>query len=184
MRNVGGESRKTYQEKLENGFFDKYCKGNGLDIGFLGYESNVVPILDSAQGIDKDHPKYDGTILPFENQSQDYIYSSHCLEHISNRSEVIQEWFRVLKTGGFIICIVPHQDLYEKKESLPSKWNRDHKVFYRPSNLIKEFEDSLPINSFRIRHLQDNDKGHDYKQSKDVHSLWEYEIELVIEKII
>lgn len=182
-RKVGGESRKTYVEKINNGFFDEFCKGIGIEIGFSGYEKDVVPILETAIGIEKNTPNYDGTHLPFSDKSQDYLYSSHVLEHISNRSEVIKEWMRVLKVGGYLICIVPHQDLYERKEKLPSKWNADHKVFYRPSNLLKEFEDALPINSFRMRHLKDNDTGHNYNQKESEHSLWCYEIELVLEKI-
>lgn len=185
MRKVGPESRKTYEEKLKNGFFDRFMSGKGLEIGFKGYENDeTVPILESATGIDLDFPGYDGKTLPFADNSQDYIYNSHVLEHITDYRETIQEWFRVIKKGGFIVTVVPHQHLYEKKVFLPSQWNGDHKRFYRPSDLIKEFEISLPINSFRVRHMKDNDFGHDYLQPDNEHSKGQYEIELVIEKII
>ncbi len=180
-RKVGEESSKTYLDKIASGFFDKYMSGNGLDIGPYGYIEGVQSILASATPVSLDYPGYDGTILPFKTSSQDYVYSSHVLEHISNRAEVIREWHRVVRPGGFIVTVVPHQDLYEKKESLPSKWNGDHKIFYRPSNLLKEFEDALEVNSYRVRHLQDNDSGHDYKQNPQEHSLWCYEIELALE---
>lgn len=183
MRKVGGESRKTYQEKLDNGFFDKYCKGNGLDIGFKGYEKDIVPILDSAIGLDLDYPGYDGKTLPFSDNSQGYVYSSHVLEHILDYYRTIVEWHRVTKVGGYIITIVPHRDLYEKKLDLPSIWNGDHKRFYTPASLLLEFELALPINSFRVRHLRDNDFGHDYNTPQKEHSHGGYEIELVIEKI-
>lgn len=183
MRNVGEESRKTYIDKLSNGFFLKYMYSNGLDIGFSGYLPNVVPILHSAIGIDTNYPGYDGVTLPFDDNSQGYVYSSHCLEHISNYLQTIKEWYRVVRVGGYIITVVPHRDLYEKKLELPSRWNQDHKRFYTPASLLKEFEDSLPINSFRVRHLQDNDKGHDYNLTVDIHSPGQYEIEFVIEKI-
>ena len=183
MRNVGEESRKTYLDKLSNGFFLKYMWSNGLDIGFSGYLPHVVPILHNAIGIDTNYPGYDGIILPFEDNSQGYVYSSHCLEHISNYLQTIKEWYRVVRVGGYIITVVPHRDLYEKKLELPSRWNADHKRFYTPASLLKEFEDSLPINSFRVRHLQDNDKNHDYNTPVDKHSPGEYEIELVVEKI-
>lgn len=183
MRNVGGESRKTYVEKLGNGFFLKYMWGNGLDIGFSGYEPNVVSILNGAIGVDKDYPGYDGKTLPFEDNSQQFVYSSHCLEHISDYKQAIQEWYRVTKVGGYIVTVVPHRDLYEKKLELPSIWNGDHKRFYTPASLLKEFEDSLSVNSFRVRHLQDNDWGHDYNTPQHEHSGGQYEIELVVEKI-
>lgn len=183
MRKVGGESRKTYKEKLQNGFFEKYMSGNGLDIGYSGYEKDVVPILETAIGVDKDYPGYDGRRLPFPSNSQDYVYSSHVLEHIEDYMVTINEWVRVTKPGGFIITVVPHRDLYEKQRKLPSKWNADHKRYYTPASLLKEFELALSINSFRVRHLQDNDKDHDYNQSETEHSKGQYEIELVIQKL-
>ncbi len=180
---VGPESQKTYQEKLNNGFFLKFMKGKGLDIGYAGYETGRGTILPTAIGIEPSYPGYDGTHLPFPDSSQDYIYSSHCLEHISNYQEVIKEWLRVIKPRGYIITIVPHRDLYEKKLTLPSQFNEDHKRFYTPASLLEEFEISLPINSFRVRHLQDNDFGHDYLQPANEHSKGCYEIELVIQKL-
>lgn len=183
MRNVGGESRKTYLEKLSNGFFLKYMYGNGLDVGFRGYEPDVVSILEGSIGIDMDYPGYDGKTLPFPDNSQQHVYSSHVLEHIDNYQQAIHEWFRVIKPGGYIVTVVPHRDLYEKKLNLPSRWNGDHKRFYTPASLLKEFEDTLPLNSFRVRHLQDNDKHHDYSTPVEKHSPGEYELELVIQKL-
>lgn len=183
MRNVGGESRKTYLEKMQNGFFTHFMSGSGIDIGFKGYEQNVVPILESSVGVDIDYPGYDGKKLPFEDNSQDYVYSSHVLEHISDYKQAIKEWYRVTKSGGFIVTIVPHRDLYEKQLNLPSRWNQDHKRYYTPASLLKEFEDSLSVNSFRVRHLHDNDKNHDYSTPFNEHSHGEYEIELVIQKL-
>lgn len=182
-RNVGGESRKTYLEKLSNGFFLKYMWGNGLDVGFAGYEPNVVSILSGAIGVDVNYPGYDGKTLPFPDNSQQFVYSSHCLEHISDYRSTIQEWFRIVKPGGYIITVVPHKYLYEKKENLPSQFNGDHKRFYTPASLLQEFEDSLQINTYRVRHLQDNDKNHDYAQPLNEHSKGEYELELVIQKL-
>lgn len=183
MRNVGTESRKTYEEKLQNGFFKKYMSGIGLDVGYAGYVPDVVPITEYAIGIDLNYPGYDGRTLPFEDNSMNYVYSSHCLEHVKDYKNFIREAYRVVKPGGYIITIVPHRDLYEKKISLPSRWNEDHKRFYTPASLLREFEESLNINSFRVRHLHDNDKGHRYEQPVTEHSVGQYEIELVIQKL-
>lgn len=182
MRKVGGESQRTYENKLSNGFFSKYMSGHGLDVGGRGY-IEAESILETATMVDLDYPGYDGKILPFPDNSQDYIYSSHCLEHIQDYKTSIKEWHRVTKIGGHIITIVPHRDLYEKKLELPSYWNLDHKRFYTPASLLKEFEDSLPINSFRVRHMRDNDNINDYDLLVIYHSSGPYEIELVIEKM-
>lgn len=144
-KNVGEESKKTWLDKANNkgniSFWQKYTKGRhgtGLDIGYAGYLDNVVPILPSATGIDLNTPNYNGRNLPFPDGSQDYVYSSHFLEHVSNYKQAIQEQFRVTKKGGFIIIVVPHRDLYEKSLTLPSRFNADHKRLYTASSLLKE----------------------------------------------
>lgn len=183
MRKVGEESQRTYYTKLATGFFDKYMSGNGLDIGFAGYLDNIEPILPTAIGVDTNYPNYDGKILPFVCNSQDYVYNSHCLEHIQDYKQAIQEWYRVTKVNGHIVIVVPHQFLYEKKKSLPSKWNDDHKRFYTPSSLLKEIEDSLEPNTYRIRLLEDGDSHFNYSIPPHTHSDGQYEITLVIQKI-
>lgn len=182
-RCVGEESRKTYSNKIESGFFDTYMSGIGAEIGYAGYIPGVVPILENCTGYDLNTPGYDGKRIPVADCFYDYVYSSHCLEHIIDYAQAIKEWFRVVKAGGFIITVVPHRDLYEKRLCLPSIWNGDHKRFYTPSSLLREFEESLPVNSFRVRHLRDNDEGHNYSDPPTVHGRWLYEIELVIQKL-
>lgn len=181
--NVGEESRKTWEDKFFNYFWGTYCNGKGLDIGFAGYLPNVKPILPTAIGVDLNYEGYDGKIFPFESESQDYVYSSHFLEHVDDRLGAIREQFRVTKKGGHIIIVVPHRDLYEKKLEKPSRFNEDHRIFYTPAILLKEIEDALEINSYRIRHLQDNDFGHDYSQAPEEHSKGQYEIEIVLQKL-
>jgi SAM-dependent methyltransferase len=180
---VRGEVSKDFARRLRNGFFSQYLSGEKiLDIGFRGYEGSA-PILPHAIGIDLDYPGYDGITLPFPEDSVDAVFSSHMLEHAADYCAVIQDWYRVLKIGGFIVCIVPHQFLYEKKSRPPSRWNADHKRFYTPASLVAEFETALAPNSYRVRHLADNDRSYTYDIGADRHSGGGYEIELVVEKI-
>lgn len=181
--NVGEESRKTWKEKVNFGFFNKYMSGSGLDIGGTGYLTNVHAILPTATIVDLNYPGYDGLKLPFESNSQDYVYSSHCLEHIDDPVSTVIEWFRVIKPGGHMIITVPHQWLYERKRSLPSQWNADHKMFYTPAKLLQVIEHALPVNTYRIRHLQDNDEGHTYGVPVEIHADGQYDIELVCQKL-
>jgi SAM-dependent methyltransferase len=184
-RPVGWESRKTYAKKVANGFFDRYLSGNAiLEIGYKGGIDDAVPIVPQAIGIDIDYPGYDGTTLPFPNESQDGIYTSHCLEHISDYKRAIREWFRVLKPGGHLVIVVPHQYLFERRSQLPSLSNSDHKRFYTPASVLREIEEVLEPNSYRVRHLVDNDFGFDYSIPPwSPHVVGCYEIELVLEKI-
>jgi len=180
-----GEAGKSYARRVKTGFFERYCSGPiVLDVGFQGYdnpESN--PALPGAVGVDLDFPNYDGLRLPFDDGTVDTVFSSHCLEHIPDEQGAIRDWFRVLKLNGFLVCMVPSQALYEKRQHLPSRWNTDHKRFYSPGSLLIAVEKALPVNAYRVRHCKENDIGFDYNLGPETHSSGCYEIELVIEKI-
>jgi len=183
-RKVGLESQKSYTSKIDSGFFDRFLSGTAvLDIGFAGHGGDGQPIVPQAIGVDKDFPGYDGIRLPFPDESQDAVYSSHCYEHIADFAGALRDWYRVLKVGGYLIIIVPHQHLFEKRTGLPSLWNRDHKRFYTPASLLDEIESALPPNSVRVRHLCDNDAGYDYRIPPPDPAYGCYEIELVLQKI-
>jgi SAM-dependent methyltransferase len=180
----GPETEKSEARRKKTGFFSQYMSGEGLDIGFRGDDApEIEPVLPSAIGIDLDYPGYDGSRLPFDDESKDFVYSSHCLEHMSDAASAIQEWFRVVKKGGHLIIVVPHQFLYEKKKRLPSRWNQDHQRFYTPAKVLEEIEKALVPNTYRVRYCCDNDEGFDYERGHTVHSVGEYQIELVLQKI-
>lgn len=50
-----------------------------------------------------------GDDLPFENESYDYVLSSHVIEHFFDPVKAIKEWLRVIKKGGYIFIIAPNQ---------------------------------------------------------------------------
>jgi len=174
----------SHQRREAEGFYSKYLSGDAvLDIGYRGGDPNSVPVTEKAIGIELDYPGYDGLHLPFETNSQDSVFASHCLEHIENYKTVLADWYRTLKIGGYLVIAVPHRDLYERKASLPSRFNGDHKRFYTPASLLNEIEESLPVGGYRIRSLKDVDVGFDYGILPDQHAIGSYEIELVVQKI-
>lgn len=182
-RRIGRETSKAYAARMYSGFFRTYLSGrNVLDIGYRGGFGETEPIVPHATGVDFGTPGYDGVKLPFPDGSQDAIYSSHCLEHIPDPHPVIREWFRVLRVGGYAVVTVPHQYLYERKQSLPST-HPGHCHFFTPGKLLALFEDALPPNHYRVRHLADNDLMYDYSLPPTTHPVGCYEIELVLEKI-
>lgn len=183
-RNVGHETSKSYRHLVDSGFMNRYFGGdNIIEIGYAG-RGGCVPITENATGIDQDYPGYDGVHLPFSNASQDTVYSSHCLEHVPNAPAALAEWFRVLRVGGFLVIAVPHQQLYEKKMTLPSTYaGHNHLRFYMPSTLLADIEKGLPFGEWRLRGLYDNDMGFDYSLSAFEHSQGCYEIVAVVERI-
>ncbi|MDQ2067257.1 methyltransferase domain-containing protein [Xinfangfangia sp. CPCC 101601] len=56
----------------------------------------------------------------------DFVFSSHCLEHLHDPLEGLTHWLRVTKPGGYVIFALPEEDLYEQG-TFPSTFNRDHK---------------------------------------------------------
>ena len=119
-----GETAKAHTRRLREGFFEKYCVGRGLDIGYGGdlLSKNCI-------GWDLEHG--DAQLLDrIGDESFDFVYSSHTLEHVADACEALRNWFRVVKAGGHLILFVPDRDLYEKKLALPSRWNPDHQRFF------------------------------------------------------
>lgn len=187
-RKLAPETARSHKLRWESNFYAHYMSGKGLDIGFRGDQPNkfeVQPVLPSAEGIDLGYKNYDGINLPHPTGSQSYVYSSHMLEHLELHKAhlVIKEWYRVTQTDGHIIIIVPHRDLYERKYTQPSYWNADHKEFYTAARLLTLVENTLTPNSYRVRHLVENDRDYNYDIPPDRHPSGCYEIELVIQKI-
>jgi predicted SAM-dependent methyltransferase len=107
-----------------------------LDIGYGG-----DPIKPTAITIDfalerefcGDHPCNivgDARKLPwFAAHSFDYVYSSHCLEDFAETRQVVREWLRVVKNGGFLVLLLPDQQKYERHcRDHHLKSNPDHKI--------------------------------------------------------
>jgi SAM-dependent methyltransferase len=184
MRNVGPEARTNYSRRQREGFFEKYLSGkNILDIGYKGRDPDAVPITETAIGIELNYPGYDGKRLPFQDASQDAVFASHVLEHIQDYRSILTDWYRVLRIGGYMLIMVPHRDLYERKSALPSRFNLNHKRFYTPASLLCEVEQSLPVGGFRVRSLRDVDADFDYSLPPEMPPDGSYEIEMVLEKI-
>jgi SAM-dependent methyltransferase len=56
----------------------------------------------------------------------DCVHASHCLEHMRDARAALRDWWSLLKPGGYLIVVVPDEDLYEQG-CWPSVFNGDHK---------------------------------------------------------
>jgi len=50
-------------------------------------------------------------IYSVKDETYDFCFSSHVLEHIANPLKAINEWLRIIKKGGYIIIIVPEKSV-------------------------------------------------------------------------
>lgn len=128
------ETIRAKERRIKEGFFEKYIDGKTvIDIGCgrLQTHDGVDSVCEHAEKHDSDI--CDAHIMDaYGDESFDTVYASHILEHLSDPVTAIQNWWRICKPGGSIIISIPHRDLYERKRTLPSKWNLDHKYFYLP----------------------------------------------------
>lgn len=106
-------------------FFRKYFSKTVLDIG-CG-EDLVVP---HAQPFELAHGDANNILNHLKPMSFDTVNSSHCLEHMHNPPKVLQDWWKLVKPGGYLVTVVPHEDLYEQGQ-WPSRFNHDHKATFR-----------------------------------------------------
>jgi SAM-dependent methyltransferase len=97
--------------------------GRGIDIGCGG-----DPVTAEARGFDM----ADGdanVITRHVTERFDFVYSSHCLEHMREPAAALREWWELVKPGGHLFFIVPEEDLYEQGV-FPSRFNPDHKATF------------------------------------------------------
>lgn len=97
-----------------------FLRGEGIDIG-CGND----PILPTAMPFDRAHGDAN-EITRFVSRKFDYVFSSHCLEHMLDPQYAIKQWWSLVKDGGVLFLIVPDEDLYEQG-FWPSRFNPDHK---------------------------------------------------------
>ncbi|MDB4888434.1 MAG: methyltransferase family protein [Gemmatimonadetes bacterium] len=99
--------------------------GRGLDIG-CG-DDPVRPDVERFDVEQGDANRITSFITDLE--SFDYVFSSHCLEHMHDPKRAITEWWALVKPGGTLMVIVPDEDLYEQGY-WPSLFNPDHKATF------------------------------------------------------
>lgn len=178
-----GETAKARERRVREGFFDRYCVGRGLDIGYGG-----DLLCDDCAGWDLEHG--DAQLLAsVKDDSFDFVYSSHTLEHVADEFLALRNWYRTVKPGGYLILFLPDRELYEKKITLPSRWNPDHKRFFLidrddPPDTVgvlplinRSIPEAIIISARRC------DLGHTIEDPR-VHSDGEYSIEVIMRKRI
>ncbi|MEW6558181.1 MAG: methyltransferase domain-containing protein [Elusimicrobiota bacterium] len=102
---------KLYPDYLNNGnavsFIKEkaltYCIGKGIDIG-----ADRWP-LPGAVSIQNEVHQNANKLDRFENDSLDYVFSSHCLEHVDDWKGALVLWISKLKVGGILFLYLPHK---------------------------------------------------------------------------
>jgi len=105
------------------------CKGLGYDIGCLKKEWAFPGSIPIDKSFDDE---YDALNLPQLNV--DYIFSSHCLEHVERWVDVLDFWGTVLKIGGVLFLYLPH---FNQEYWRP--WNNRKHIHCFTPEIIKSY---------------------------------------------
>lgn len=95
---VGGNSASNILDTAS-----RYCSGSGVDVGCGGWP------FPGAVGIDNENELNAFNFGPHNNL--DFVFSSHCLEHIADWQEALAHWISRLKIGGTLFLYLPHHDM-------------------------------------------------------------------------
>lgn len=144
------ESSKSNQFRDSN-FFETYLSGKVIDIGGgTDAVTEAAEVFDFQQGDAQHIAQYR------DKETYDCVYSSHCLEHMSDVPSALSQWWDLVKPGGYMVLIVPHEDLYEQMiwPSVASTGDYCHQFTFRLGG-----KDSWSPVSFDIRHLVSSLEG-------------------------
>ena len=115
----------------------EFCIGKGLDIGgFYGWTlKGSIPI----NIIDNSLP-YDAFNIP-DGEEWDYIFSSHCLEHLVDPIKALEYWMSKIKSGGCVYLYLPHPDMeywlpQNNKKHLHSWYPEEMRIIFKDIGLI------------------------------------------------
>jgi glycosyltransferase involved in cell wall biosynthesis/SAM-dependent methyltransferase len=96
---VGGSAHNPFGLKTRNVDFTA-----SLDTEFKQQE---IKLCGEAMPVDIVAP---GDKLPVEDNSVDFIVSSHAIEHFPDPIKTLKEWYRVVRPGGFLYIVAPHKE--------------------------------------------------------------------------
>lgn len=115
----------------------RYCTGRGLDIGADRWPfPGATPVYNEPQ-----RNAYRLDDIP--DASQDYIHSSHCLEHLERWPDALRLWIRKLRPGGHLFLYLPHEDM--KLWNPGGPWVRDGHKWQPTVAVLKPFLESLGL---------------------------------------
>ncbi|QLJ53451.1 MAG: hypothetical protein Sv326_1276 [Candidatus Fermentimicrarchaeum limneticum] len=119
-----------------------------LELGCGNYKGKGCPYKGEVIGVDIDSNSQADVVwdlekfpYPFQDNEFDAVYSHHCLEHLEDTVAVMNEIWRITKSGGKVFIVVPY-GVSEWSHSNPT-----HRKFFA-YNSITHF---TPPNSNKFR---------------------------------
>lgn len=106
----------------------EFCHGAGLDVGAGDWPLPGAFAVDLKNG---------GDALELPRGPWDYIFASHCLEHLPDPIAALEHWRSRLKPGGVLFLYLPHPDMtYWRPQRC-----RKHLHVWRPADMAEILTD-------------------------------------------
>lgn len=103
-------------------FAKEYCKGNGVNIGYGSDAGKIFP-SETCRFLDIKDGYNCNCLDDIDENSLDYVFSSHSLEHMNDWHQSLENWISKIKVGGCIFLYLPHYSMeYWRPEN-----NKKHK---------------------------------------------------------
>lgn len=122
-------SKATLRRLQDSRYATQYFVGSGIDVGSgndpLSQYQDFYPLAGSIFSWDRKQGDAQ-FVATVPDGTFEFVHSSHCLEHMHDPKIALQNWLRILKPNGYLICVVPDEDMYEQG-CWPSRYNSDHK---------------------------------------------------------
>ena len=187
------ETKKANKRRKKTYLFrNKVFVGRGIDIGSGRDPLNpktfkkvtVLEPFDIKDGDAQCINKYR------KENDYDFVYSSNCLEHLEDPVFAIKNWFSLVKNQGYLVVVVPDEDLYEQG-IFPSKYNPKHKwtftIFKKKTwspKSINVIDMVRSLDNCKIIKIELVDTHYDYSKKNEDQTLKKAEafIEIVLQK--
>ncbi|MHC4657758.1 MAG: methyltransferase domain-containing protein [Planctomycetota bacterium] len=82
-----------------------YCRGKGIDVGAGHWP------LPGAIPIQNEEHQNAYKLGNFADSSLDFVFSSHCLEHLDKWQDALKLWIGKLRVKGILFLYLPHKSM-------------------------------------------------------------------------
>jgi SAM-dependent methyltransferase len=161
------EAKKTNKPRGQ-AFMDRYFAGRVIDIG-----SGSSLVVSHAEPFDMEQGDANRIDELRDIEGYDCVHASHSLEHMDDAKDATVRWWRLVKPDGFMVLVVPEEDLYEQG-NWPSVFS-DHRATFRldretawspVSHDIRDLVSALP--DVEILEAEIQDDGYDHALRRNV----------------
>jgi SAM-dependent methyltransferase len=132
----------------------QYCHGKGIDVGADKWPyPGAVPIQNEEK-------RNAYALDDFADESLDFVFSSHCLEHLVNWQAALKLWIKKIKPAGTLFLYLPHESMLLWRPHHP--WAGDKHKWVPTYEVVNDF---LEKNGMKVI---------EYNDSKDTY--WSFHI--------